>query len=328
MNVLIRVRSVDKQTRTAVYVVVVVLAGLFALPLALNGYWISLISLGLVYSVAAGGFNVILGWAGQLAFTGAMYFGVGAFLTAFAITKVGAWTEPALLSGIAGGALLGTLTGLLLMRLKRYYLAIASLALMFLLDYFYTNTPSVTGGVSGLLVPSQYFVLLGGGQVNSVEGRYWISILVALIAFAVLSYIRRTSLARGWRTLRVNEPAAQALGIRVYQSKVYASIVCGAVMGFAGGWFAVLVGIFLPSDYKLDELLFLFLILVVGGLGSVRGTALSAIVLVVTREYMRGYIGLSELLFGVMLLLIVLFFQSGIYGSLAAKFPRLREPAA
>ena len=301
---------------------------LILLPLILNGYWISLISLGLVYSVAAGGFNIILGWAGQLAFTGAMYFGMGAFVTGFAISKLVIWAEPALLVGILGGAALGAITGLLVMRLKRYYLAIATLALMFLLDYFYTNTPDVTGGVSGFLVPSPYFILLAGGQVNDVVARYYVSAIVALIAFAFLSYLRSSQLARGWRTLRVSEPAAQAVGIRVYRSKVYASVFSGGVMGFAGGWFVVLVGIFLPSSYRLEELLFLFLILVVGGLGSVRGVALSAIILVITREYLRGFIGLSELLFGLMLLVIVLFFQRGIYGTLAAKFSRLREPVA
>lgn len=297
-------------------------------PLFLNQYLVYLLAIGLTYAVLSIGFTIVLGWSGQLAFVSVAYFGLGAFATGSMAARFGLPAELALIVGLVAGIVSGVAFGALVVRLTRYYMAVATLALVILLDYAYRNFTPVTGGVSGFSVPSPSFLVLAGERVTSPIGQYIVGLVLVGIAYAVARRFQVSALGRAWRVVRLDPRVAQSLGINVYRARLLAFTVAAAFMAVAGGWFVYIGGRFLPETYHLDELLFHFLILVVGGLGSLRGAIVGSLALVFVREYLRSFPGASEMIFGAILLLTVLFLPAGLYGAIASRFRGLRESVA
>jgi branched-chain amino acid transport system permease protein len=295
------------------------------IPLFLDGYFAYLANLALVYVIVAIGFTIILGWAGQMAFADVAFFGLGAYTGARAASLWGVPAELALAIGILAGLVVGLGFGALVVRLRRYYLSIVTIAFMFVLDYLYRHLDPITGGVRGFAVPSPHFLLLGGQKISSPHLQYYVGLVLVVLAYLFAVRLRKSALGRGWQVVRVDERAAQALGIDVYRSKLAAFAISAAVIAPAGVWLGYLSGRVFPESFGMNELLFHFLIVVIGGLGSLNGAVLGAVLLVLAREYLRGFVGVSEILFGLLLLVSVLVLQKGIYGTLADRFKRLRE---
>jgi branched-chain amino acid transport system permease protein len=313
----------SRLTQTLPWLAIALLAALP--PLVLNPYLLYLLALGLTYAVLSIGFTIVLGWSGQLAFISVAYFGLGAFSAGSLAWRLGLPAELTIAAALVTGLIAGAAFGALVVRLHRYYMAIATLALVVLLDYGYRNFPAFTGGVSGFSVPSPSFAVLLGGTVTTPVGQYAVGLVLLAIAYAVGRWLQRSQLGRAWRVIRLDPRVAQSLGINVYRSRLLAFTIASGFMAAAGGWFVYIGGRFLPETYHLDELLFHFLILVVGGLGTLRGAVIGALSLVFVREYLRSFPGASEIIFGAVLLLTVLFLPTGLYGALAARVRRLRE---
>lgn len=297
-------------------------------PFTANSYWVYLIAIAFVYAVLSMGFNVILGWCGQLAFTSAAFFGVGAFVAGKVTVAYDVPVEMALLAGTGAGAVIGAAFGALVVRLQRYYLAIATFALLFVLSYVYVNFDELTGGVNGFAVPPAKLALGGGAELDADYQKYFIGLMLLVIVYVVLALVQRSRAGRGWRVVHQDERVATALGISPYRSKLAAFTVSASVMALAGSWFVFALGSFLPGSFSADELLFDFLIVVFGGLGSLNGAVLGSIALVIAREYLRDVPGASELLFGFVLLATALVMRHGIYGALARTWSVLRERVA
>lgn len=297
-------------------------------PFLANSYWVYLGAVCFVYVLLSMGFNVILGWCGQLAFTSAAFFGVGAFAAGKVTVEWDVPVELALLAGTAAGVALGAAFGVLVVRLQRYYLAIATFALLFVLAYVYINFDTFTGGVNGFPVPPAKLAVLGGAEVAADYAKYFVGLLLVVIVYVVLSLVQQSQPGRSWRVVHQDERVAAALGVSPYRSKLGAFIVSAGVMALAGGWFVFTLGSFLPTSFGADELLFHFLIVVFGGLGSLNGAVLGSVVLVIAREYLRDVPGASEVLFGFVLLGTALVMRHGIYGAMARRWPVLRERVA
>lgn len=307
---------------TIVTALVVVAA---VVPQGLNDYTLFLASTVFTYAMIAMGLNLVLGWTGQFAFIDVAFFGIGSYVGARIGAVLELPLELALVIGVAAGALVGLAFGTLVSRLRRYYLSIVTIAFMFVLVYVYENATSLTGGLAGFRVPDPQLLVLGGLEISGDYGLYYIGLVLLVATYAFVTWLGRTPLARGWRTLRMSEDVAASLGVDVYRSKVLALTIAGGILGLAGAWFPYLTGSAFPSSYMFPQLLFDFLVVVVGGLGSMRGAVIAAIVLGLVNEELRGLIGVSEIAFGVVLLACVMFLPRGVYGELAGRVPRLRE---
>ena len=305
-------------TAAAILVVVIVA------PLFMNGYQVSILALAVCYMVATIGFNMSLGWAGLLIFTGSAFFGFGAFVGG-RMAVLGLPTELVIvIAGLAGGVL-GLAYGALTVKLNHYYFAITGIALMFLLDFFYRTFPAITGGYGGFSIPMPKLLVLGNTPLASGSSYYYFGVVLVVIAFVAARRIERSPLGRSWRAVRSNPGVASGLGVDVWRSKLYAFTITSVYLSVAGSWYGYLSLRFLPETYLFNELIFMFLILIVGGLGSTSGMVLGSLLLVLLREYLRGFPGMSEIIYGVVLLLAVLFFSKGIYGAITARIRALRE---
>lgn len=309
---------------TITYALVLVAA--LALPLFLDNYYLLLANIALVYAVIGIGLTVLLGWTGQFAFTSAAFFGFGAYTGARLGAVLDLPIEVAIVVGVFAAGVASLAFGAAAVRLRGYYLSIVTIAFMFLLDYAYRNLPEVTGGVRGFEVPVPYSGLIGGLELASQPAKFYFGVALLVVVFAAATLLRASSIGRAWQSLRVNPAAAAALGIDVYRNRLLAFVVGAAIFAAAGVWFAYVNGRVFPESYNLSELIFHFLIVVIGGMGSLRGAVIAAVLLVVARELLRGFVGLSEISFGLVLLLSVLFLRHGLYGSIAKRWHALREP--
>lgn len=290
-------------------------------PFLINDYLQYIINTILVYAVVAVGFNIVLGYAGQLAFANAAFFGVGAYATAISL---GRWGWPLLLA-LPFAALVTALVGLVVslpaLRLRAYYLAIATLAFGELLRWGYIHADWLTLGSSGLPVPTAW---LFGISLASDRARYWLFLgLTALVLWGSANLLR-SRFGRAIVAVRENEAAASAMGIPPAVAKIGAFAWSGFVVGIGGGMYALLLGRIDPASFDLSQLLLHFTLVMIGGLGSLIGPVAGAIVLTAAPELLRNIAGLEEIVFSLLLIGVLLFMPKGIAG-LLSRVPLFRE---
>jgi branched-chain amino acid transport system permease protein len=290
-------------------------------PFFVNDYVQYILNAMLVYAVVAVGFNIVLGYAGQLAFANAAFFGVGAYTTAICMSRWHWQFLPALLAAALLTALVGLVVSLPALRLRAYYLAIVTLAFGELLRWGYIHADWLTLGSSGLPVPS---ASLFGLSLASDRARYWLFLgLTALVLWGSANLLR-SRFGRALVAVRENEAAAAAMGIAPALTKIGAFAWSGGVVGIGGAMFALLLGRITPESFDLSQLLLHFSLVMIGGLGSLVGSVAGAVVLTAAPELLRNVAGLEEIVFSLLLIGVLLFMPKGLAG-LLSRVAVLRE---
>ena len=234
------------------------------LPLAANRYTLFVGNMMLVQIILAVGLNLLVGYAGLLAFMNGALFGVGAY--AAAVLHDGMhwpyWlTLPA--SGLVA-MVIGVAVALPALRLSGLYLALATVAFAQFALWAFTHWDPVTGGPSGLKVtPVDFHPLPVGDDL----GQYWLSLLVAAAIVWVTHNLLRSRIGRAFVAIRESETAAEAMAIDVTRTKTLAYALAALYAGIAGGLFAPMLGLVVPESFDLFQVVFQFAMVVVGGHG-------------------------------------------------------------
>lgn len=317
-----RVQGRSRWLRVAgVVAVAVVVAGL---PLVLDSYFMLLLNLALVYVIVGLGMVILLGWSGQFAFISVAFMAIGAYSGGRLASVTDLPVEMSLLVATLAGATIGLILGAAAVRLRRYYLAIVTIAFMEMVNLAIQEGGAITRGVQGFRVNPPRLFLAGNLELATEVSRYYVGVVLALATFLLAIWLRRTRLARGWASLREDESLAQSFGVNTYRSKLIAFTLCSAIFSYAGAWYTFVNIQIYPESFNFGELIFHFLIVIIAGTISAGGAVVAAVVLAVAREYLRGFVGISEILFGGALLLAVLFVRGGLYG-LASRLLNIRE---
>jgi branched-chain amino acid transport system permease protein len=302
---------------------VVVCFGLVALlPLVANRYTLFIGDAMLVQIILAIGLNLLVGYAGLLAFMNGALFGVGAY--AEAVLHDGLhW--PYWLALPASGLVamvIGVAIALPALRLSGLYLALATVAFAQFALWAFTHWDRVTGGPSGLKVtPADFYPL----PVSAETGQFYLSLVVAAAIFWLTRNLLRSRIGRAFVAIRESETAAEAMAIDVTSTKTLAYALAALYAGIAGGLFAPLLGLVVPESFDLFQVVFQFAMVVVGGMGSLAGSVLGAGLMVWLQEGLRAFKDLQEIAFGGLILLTVLFLPGGVAGLLRVRFG-WREP--
>jgi branched-chain amino acid transport system permease protein len=292
-----------------------------AAPWLLDGYFLSQLTFVLIYAIAGLGLMVLSGFAGLPSIGHAAFLGVGAYAETL-LTKAG-WPFPLAMLGAAllsGGV--GVAVGLPALRVKGIYLAVATLAFGFIVEEVLTRWETVTGGNEGLQVTAPRIGALSFGASYPL---YYICLAVcALVTLGVLNLLR-SSTGRAFIAIRDSEISAQSMGIDLTRTKTLSFVVSAAIVGVAGALYAHKVRFISPEQFDLNQSIDLLLLIVVGGLGSVHGAFFGAIFLVTLPQFiaiakdwlppdMAQTAGLQSLVYGVVIILFVIFEPAGIYG--------------
>ena len=297
--------------------------GLAVVPFIASQYIVFVSNLLFIYIILALGLNVLVGFAGQFALANAAMFGIGAYGTG--LLQVTAHLPYWL--ALPGGSLLamtvGTLMALPALRLSGLYLALATLAFAQFTQWTFIHWREVTRGASGFATPEVDFSALG---VRADVGVYYLSWILCILLVAFAWNIMRSRIGRAFVALRDGEIAAEALGINLLKYKTMAFAISGFYAGLAGGLHSALLNYVAPDSFDLFQVVMHKTMVVVGGIGSVVGSVLGAVVLIAANEALREFKSAQEVAFGSLLLLFVLFTPYGIVSMVKRRLPGWEEP--
>jgi branched-chain amino acid transport system permease protein len=292
-------------------------------PLFVNTYHLFVANLILVYVLLSIGLNILVGFAGQLAFANAAMFGIGAYGTGLLQVHFGFpfWLAFPL------GAVIATAVGLAIslpaLRVSGLYLALSSLAFAQFTQWVFLHWEKVTFGAGGFKTPTVSFAPL---PVSKPIGLYYLSLVLALVLFLLAQNLVRSRIGRAFVAVRDGEVAAQSLGIDLLRYKALAFGISGFYAGIAGGLYSAMLNFVSPEGYDLFQMVLHKAMIVVGGLASIAGSVLGAAAIVALLEALREVKGIQEIAFGAILVIFILFMPGGIAGWLKRKVRGWDEP--
>lgn len=293
------------------------------IPPFVNSYIEYIINLILIYILIGVGFNVIIGNLGQLAFASAAFFGIGAYTTGILMHHFGVPFWVTLLPSGLAGALAGIVTSLPALRgIRLFYLAIVTLAFGELMRWIYINAEPVTLGSSGLHIPVPDIF---GIPLMTETQKYVVFLAIVTILIQATANILRSRVGRAFMAIKDNELAAASAGIPTVRYFMLAFAWGGFVIGIAGALYAAHVRLVAPQAFDLLQVILHFAIVMVGGIGSLAGSVIGAVVLTAAPEFIRDFPGFEELFLAVLIILVLLFLPKGLVSLPSRVLPMLRD---
>ncbi|MBW7901137.1 MAG: branched-chain amino acid ABC transporter permease [Rhodocyclaceae bacterium] len=249
-----------------------------AVPLFASEYWLKAILMPfLVFSLAALGLNILTGYAGQLSLGSAAFMAVGAFAAYNFMLRVDGM--PLLVAFALGGlaaALVGVAFGLPSLRIKGFYLAVATLAAQFFIVWILTKVSWFSNYSSSGVITAQDMEIFGY-RFDSPESRYLLVLAIVAVMALMAKNMVRGSVGRAWMAVRDMDVAAEVIGIRIMYTKLLAFAVSSFYCGVAGALYAyAYLGTVEPEGFNLDLSFKILFMIIIGGVGSISGAFLGS----------------------------------------------------
>jgi branched-chain amino acid transport system permease protein len=329
--------------------------GLFWALAIVIPFWISAGQLStatfvVIGAIGAVGLGVLTGYAGQISLGHAFFLGVGAYTGA----ELGGnhhWSAffwiPA--AGLIA-ALFGALIGPTALRLKGLYLAIVTIGIVFIGQYLFLNIGSLSGGPEGRAFPGVRFfssldfsnnneLNLGGLTIDHNGLYYYLGLIILVVSLLFVWNLSRSRMGRAMQAVRERELAASVMGIDLARTKIAAFVVSSFLAGISGALYGSYLSFAQPGDWSLTLSIQYLAAIIVGGMGTVMGPVLGAIVVFALADVIKGLsfvsqngtggisaIDLSSIVYGVLIILFLVVEPKGLMG-LGARFTsRFRGP--
>ncbi len=285
-------------------------------PLVANPYLLHLLILALLWVSLGQSWNLLGGYTGQVSFGHAAFFGMGAYTAALLKTRLG--LSPWLgfpLSGITA-VILAVFIGWVCFRLRGPYFALSVLALAEVLRLVATNWRPLTNGAQGILI------------IPGLTGKlpyYYLALGLALVTTLTVAILMRTKWGFYFIAIREDQDAAESMGIDVTRYKLYSLLVSAFFTGLAGSFYLNYMGFIDPHIvFSISQVsIMMILVVILGGVATIWGPVIGAFAYIFLSEVFRDWVGKAHLtLFGILLILTVIFLPNGIVGE-AAKLRRL-----
>lgn len=284
---------------------------LFLLPLFLDPYYTYVLNMVVVSILLALGLDILTGFTGQISIGHAAFVGIGAYGAALFTAKLGIpfWFSVPL------GGLLAALVSLAIgapsLRLSGHYLALATLVFGLMIQLIMIHWDSLTNGPRGMMVARPTL----GPLSFSTDRSYFYIIFPVVILFIIFTrFLIASRVGRALVAVRDSEVAAQSLGVNLARFKLIAFALSSFYAGVAGGFYGPLVKYIDPMSFGLFQSAFYLMMIVVGGIASIPGPIIGAALVTVLPEFLRGFTEYKELIYGLALLLFLVFMPHGIYG--------------
>ena len=311
----------------------IVFAALLAAPFVV--YPIFLMKV-LCFVLFACAFNLLFGFTGLLSFGHAAFFGGAGYVAGYCLTKLGLPTEAGLILGTASGAMIGLVMGTLAIRRQGIYFTMITLALAQMLYFLFLQAP-FTGGEDGLQgVPRGK--LLGMINLENDLTMYYVVMAIVVAAFALIGRIVHSPFGQVLKAIKENEPRAISLGYDVDRYKLLAFVLSASLAGLAGATKTLVLGFETLTDVHWSMSGLVVLMTLVGGLGTIVGPIVGAIIIialenklgelgnlianVTTIDWFRSLGESVTIVTGFIFIVCVLAFRRGIVGEIAARFKK------
>ena len=279
-----------------------------------------------IYVIVCTGLSLIFGYAGQLSLTQAAFYGIGAYASALGTLRLGLpfW------AGLAAAALLPAavawVIGRPILRLRHFYLAMATLAFSEICAVFFVQEVDITGGPTGIthVPPASLF----GWKLDTPERYYYLVLLIAGAVVLFSANLIRSKYGRALRAISDNETAALAMGVDVAATKNAMFVLSAAYAGIGGALYAHFVSFVNPDPFSVSLSVLLVIMVAVGGVKSLWGAVLGAVFITVLPTLLGTWRQYAMLVYGIVLVLALMFMPDGIAGVGAAILRRIRGRSA
>lgn len=305
-------RPAAPTSRTQLTIALLILVALAPLPsLGLEIYWQGVVITSLYYAMLATNWNLLAGYTGLFSLAPAGFAMLGAYVTALLWTYAGVSPLIGIPSGAIVCAVVGLIIGILTLRLSGPYLALTTLALAEILRVIALNSFDVTRGEIGLEVPSLF----------SRQSSYYYMFLVAVGSLLIgLHWLLGKPCGLYLRAIRNDETGARARGVRTVFWKVFAFTISSGFCGLAGALFAHYVIIVSPSIGHLLVTGLVMSMVVLGGMGTLLGPLVGALLVNVSSEYLRAAGDFQHIVFPIIVIVFARFCREGLVGRAAIIF--------
>jgi branched-chain amino acid transport system permease protein len=264
------------RTKTQWVILLVFLVFLFSSPLYFSDRILTIMTIIGITIISVHGLNILTGYCGQLSIGHVAFMAVGGYTSAVLCAKFG-WTFWAALPCAALMAgMMGLLFGLPSLRVKGFYLVMATIAAHFIIIWLILQLRSITGGADGLAVPR---VAIGNFVFKSKSSYFYLVMIIACLATFVAINIVRTRAGRAFIAIRDNELAAEAMGVNLWTYKLLAFFIGCIFAGVAGSLLVHYYAFASPTQFPFMDSVWFLGMLIVGGMGSTTGAIFGAIAL-------------------------------------------------
>lgn len=312
---------------------IMLIASLVTLPFLLPNYHIYMVNYMAINVIVTVGLNILVGYTGQISLGHAGFFAIGAYGTVLLMTNLHFPFLLALVCSALIAAFFGFILGLPALRLEGPYLAIATLGFGMAITQVIGRW-QVFGGRMGLEVPD---LSLGPFVIDTDRQLYFVIVTIAFLLILAARNLMKTRVGRAFIAIRDSDIAAETMGVNLTLYKTLAFAVSAFYAGVAGGLMAFLLGFINPSSFNFILSIYFLAFVIVGGLGSILGSIMGAVVmtwllLVLDKVQELPYLGavlvsfserwmnlaglpnIASIIFGLIIILLVVFEPLGLYG--------------
>ena len=292
--------------RTDFRAALAVIALLGLLPLFVSSpYTLGILIVSMYFALIALGWNLLAGFTGQFSLAPAAFAMLGAYTPALLDYHLKAPLALGIPAGIAATALLGFLLGRIVLRLKGPYLALTTLSFAEIARVVVYNSYNFTRGDQGLNVPT---------LMESRVGYYYLFLAVLAATLAALYALMRGKAGRFWLAIRDDETGAESRGIPVVRYKTFAFALSCAVCGLAGALYGTFSQLVSPELGLLLQTGLVIAMVVIGGMGTLTGPIVGALLVYLTSEWLRESGGIQLIVFSLAVIVVARFFRAGLWG--------------
>ena len=303
--------------------------------LVISTYWIQLLNLSMIFGICALSLNYCLGFAGQISFATAAFWGIGAYISTLLTTRYlpsigvppsyGAWIG--LVAAMLVCAVFGAIVGYPTLKLRGHYLAMATIGFTFIIQLFLINEQRFSNGADGIAAIPSYTLF---GYVFKRENQSFYLILAMLLIMCFIAYrIKNSRTGRAFMAIRENEMAAEALGVDTTGYKILAFVLSAVTAGIAGCLFAHTGSHYIsPDTFSFDQSIIILAMLVLGGVGSIPGALIGALLLTLLPEVLRFLRDAYMAVNAAAIILIMIFMPTGIVGLATMLWKKYVKPPA
>jgi branched-chain amino acid transport system permease protein len=290
---------------------------LIVLPLFLNDYYRDIMTLTGMYIVLALGLNIVVGQAGLLNLGYVAFYAIGAYTYAILSTTFGLSFWPGLMAGGLVAATFAVVLGIPTLRLRGDYFAIVTLGLGEITRIVLNNWDRMTGGPNGISKIGR--PVIAGYELHTTLDFYYLILFFVFITIFAMHRLIVSRIGRAWIAIREDEVAAEAMGVNTYGMKLLAFVLASAWAGLAGVFFSAKMAFVSPESFTFFESVLILCMVVLGGMGSIPGIILGALLLITLPEIFRGFQDYRMLAFGVALVAMMVFRPQGLLGAVKTK---------
>jgi len=279
--------------------------------------WLLYLFLFFIYLALANMWNLLAGYCGLISLCQPAFIGLGGYTLAILV-----WIGLPLYVGIIAGAIVAALFAVVIsipvFRLRGIYFAVGTLIVPEVLRIIFLNWRPVGGVLYG---KGAGYAVKGATLISATE-TYWMALIICIGSVLLMRFILRSNLGLGLAAIRDNDNTAASSGINVFRSKFYSFIISASITGLAGAVFYISQGFIEPtSAFNVKWTMILMLATVIGGIRLEEGPAVGAVIVVILHFLLAKYGGVSLLIQGIILVIIMLLAPQGIMGSIRKTRP-------